>query len=730
MRIATPLREDELLLQGFSGREEISRPFRFDLRLLSENSSISFDALVGKAATVTLLLPDGTPHHINGIISNFSQGGRSGYLTRYNATLVPWLWLLTRTSDCRIFQNMTAPEIIEKVFKDFGFDDFKNKLQGSHETRVYCTQYRETAFDFVSRLMEHEGIFYYFEHEERKHTLVLANSPAEFKPCPNLAGMDYEANAGRDTSRETVTEWTVEQEVRPGKYTLVDFDFEKPTSDLTASVEGADERKYEIYDYPGGYKTRDHGDALAGLRAQEQDLPRLTVRGAGNYAALSAGYKVDLARHYRRDLNRSYALLSVEHQGDLGDSYETERAQGDFSYTNRFLCAPHPTPFRPARLAPTPVVRGTQTAIVVGPAGEEIYADKYGRVKVQFHWDRDGKYNENSSCWVRVSQNWAGKRWGAMFLPRIGQEVIVDFLEGDPDQPIVTGRVYNGGAMPPYALPDHKTMSTVKTYSSKGGGGFNELRFEDKKGAEQIFIHAQRNQDIRVRSNLYEFVGNDSHRVVVCDHFEHVRRHKHLIVDENHLEKIKGDQDLLVAGERTEEVQGKRQLTVKGDKLEKVEGAKHVNVAGDSNEKVGKKLSLNVGMELHEKVGMNYAHESGMNVHLKAGMSMVIEAGMQLTLKAAGGFITIGPAGVSISGPTVLINSGGAAGAGSGASPTSPAPPEAPEIAEPAHEADTAEPGQAAQLPPPKTPGRPARYSPAALVMQQAAQNGTPFCDI
>jgi len=311
--------------------------------------------------------------------------------------------------------------------------------------------------------------------------------------------------------------------------------------------------------------------------------------------------------------------------------------------------------------------------MVVGPPGEEIYVDKYGRVKVQFHWDRKGKYNEKSSCWIRVSQNWAGKRWGAMFIPRIGQEVIVDFIEGDPDRPIITGRVYNGASMPPYELPDQKTKSTVKTYSSKGGGGFNELRFEDKKGDEQIFIHAEKDQDIRIKKDLMEWVGQDSH------------------------------------------------LIVKRDKLEKVEGDKHLGVKGDKNEKVDGTVSLKAGMDLQEKVGMKYACDAGMEIHLKAGMNVVIEAGMSITLKAGGGFIVVGPTGVIISGTPVLINSGGAAGAGTGSSPHPPKDP---------IEADQAVPGQKEDMPPPKAPPKPTVYSPAALVMKNAARDGMPFCDI
>jgi type VI secretion system secreted protein VgrG len=671
--VHTPLGEDVLLLERFSGQEGVSRLFSFELEMHSENRAIAFDSVVGKPATVRVQLADGQSRFINGVVASFSQAGSSQGLARYRATLVPWLWLLTRTSDCRIFQQMSVPDIVEKLLGERNLKDYSLRLHGSFQPRDYCVQYRETTFNFVSRLMQEEGIFYFFEHAKDKHTLVLANSPNEFKPCPNGASARYEAARGVGRNEDVISEWTLGQEVRPGKYTANDFNFETPMLDLTAQVTGRDEREYEIYDYPGEYLTKDEGEQVVGVRMQEEDSPRLVATGAGTCRAFTPGYRFDLKEHYRRDANKAYAIISVYHAVEHGMNFRSGGDVSDeFAYSNQFQCVPHPTPFRPPRTAPVPVVHGTQTAIVVGPAGEEIYTDKYGRVKVQFHWDREGKYDEKSSCWVRVSQNWAGKRWGAMFIPRVGQEVIVDFIEGDPDRPIITGRVYNAASMPPYGLPGEKTKSTVKTNSSKGGGGFNELRFEDKKGAEQIFIHAERDKHVRVKHDRLEWVGNDSH------------------------------------------------LMVKHDQLESVDGDKHLTVKGDQNEKVGGGYSLKVGQDTQTKTGMKFAVDAGQEVHLKAGMNVVVEAGMSITLKAGGGFIVVGPTGVTISGNPVLINSGGAAGSGSGSSPH---PPTAPK------EADKAEAGQAAQMPPKKRPAKPKAYSPAAIMMKEAAQNGTPFCD-
>ena len=683
IRIDTPLGADELLLQKFTGEEGVSKLFQFELVMHSENRSIQFDSIVGKKATVTIFLPDGSKRHLNGLINSFSQGGSSPLeggetpvvFTSYYATLVPWFWVLTRSNDCRIFQNQSVPDIISTVFKEHGFSDFANRLYGSFAPREYCVQYRESDFDFVSRLMEEEGIFYFFEHEKDKHTLVLANRPSEFKPSPLHAGVSYRSVIGEERSLDVISEWNLRQEVRPGQYTLVDYNFQQPPLDLTATVTGKDERKLEIYDYPGEYIEKDEGQRLAGIRMEEQQVRQLVIDGVSTCYGLTPGYRFDLRDHYRRDFNKSYVLTSVRHFADQGISYRTspEDAAEAFEYTNYFECIPHPTPFRPPRLTPVPVVHGSQTAIVVGPSGEEIYVDKFGRVKVQFHWDRVGTYNEKSSCWVRVSQNWAGKRWGAVFMPRIGQEVIVDFLEGNPDQPIITGRVYNGDSMPPYTLPDEKTKSTIKSYSSKGGGGFNEIRFEDKKGSEQVFLHAEKQQDNRVKQDSLEWIGGDRH------------------------------------------------LIVKKDQLEKVEGDKHLQVTGDQNEKIDGTVSLKAGMDIQRKVGMKYALDAGMEIHLKSGMNLVIESGTTLTLKVGGNFINLNPAGVFIQGTMVMINSGGAAGAGAGASPEAPKAPK---------EADTADPGDRTELPPPKKPVKPLTYSPGALVLKEAAKSGTPFCDV
>jgi len=408
----------------------------------------------------------------------------------YRATLSPWLWFLTRTSDCRIFQNMTVPAIIEQVFHDHGFNDFiPTKLSGSYRTWEYCVQYRETDFNFVSRLMQQEGIYYYFTHENGKHTLVLADNPGSHS---TFSGYDqvpyYPPDVQEFRERDHIYEWTVEKQVQSGAYALNDFDFMAPRKNLrTLASTPKDHAMADLpmYDYPGDYTEASDGNAYSAVRLQELLAQHEILRGQGIARGLAVGYLFSLTHYGREDQNRKYLIVSAVH--DLqSDTYESVAGiDAAKPYVGRITAIDAQQQYRAPRINPKPVVQGPQTAIVVGASGDEIHTDQYGRVKCQFHWDRYGEANQNSSCWIRVAQSWAGKKWGTLYLPRVGHEVIVDFLEGDPHRPIITGRVYNDINKPPYTLPDNKTMSTLKSLSSTGGDGFNEFRFEDKKGSEQ-----------------------------------------------------------------------------------------------------------------------------------------------------------------------------------------------------------------------------------------------------
>ena len=591
--ISTPLGKDVLFLRGFSGSEAISQLFHFDLDLLSENDSIKFQDVVGKNVTLRIYDAAGGERYWNGFISRFSQGAQDRRLTAYRAQMVPWLWFLTRTADCRIFQNQKAPDIIQKIFKDLGFSDFKLRLYGDFVTRDYCVQYRETDFNFVSRLMEEEGICYYFDHKDGKHTLILANDASAHEPCPNQNTARYDFRGGSVVYEDVVTEWQYQEEFRTGKWAQTDYNFETPSTSLAVAVSG--KTPYEIYEYTGEYRVRPVGERLAKIRLQEQTTPTIVFQGAGGCRYFSPGYQFTLQDHYRSDLNQAYLLTAVRQMVSQGGSYQVGAGGEEPTYRNSFECIPFSTPFRPQRVTPEPFVQGCQTAVVVGPAGEEIYTDKYGRVKVQFHWDREGKKNENSSCWIRVSHPWAGQGWGVISIPRIGQEVIVDFLEGDPDQPIITGRVYNAEQMPPFGMPAGALVSGVKSNSTKGGGGYNEISLNDTKGTELINIHAQFDQQKKVEHDERVNVGNDR------------------------TEEVKHDETIKIGNDKSELVMRDRTLDVVRDKTETVRHNKSVHVMGSHGEGIDGRMTISVAMALTEIVGLNYSETVGAAMELTVG---------------------------------------------------------------------------------------------------------------
>ena len=492
--ISTPLGGDVLLLRVFQGTEAISSGFHFTLDLLSENDAIDFSLIVGKNVTVRIACGDGTSRYWNGYISQFTQKIRETVLTAYRAEMIPWMWFLTLRTDSRIFQNMKAPQIIEDVFIRAGFHDFEWRVEGDFRLREYCVQYQETDFAFVSRLLEDEGIFYFFEHDNGKHTLVLADQTSAHRECPGQPTAYYAHSSGGLWPDDRMIEWSVQESFRTSCVTLNDYNFKEPEKNLAVSVDG--DNPFEFHRYPGGYTSKGEGGALAEICAEELHAGVKVGSGKSVCRAFRAGYRFALQGHYRSDFNQSYILTKVQHSAieggyDVGAGMPSKQAS---VYSNEVGCIPSSVLFRPQQRTIRKLIEGCQTATVVGPQDEEIFTDEFGRVKVQFHWDRVGASDEKSSCWIRVAQSWAGKGWGAIMIPCTGQEVVVDFLEGNPDRPIIVGSVYNADQTPPYALPDEKTKSTLKSNSSKGSGGFNELRFEDAKGQEQIFLHAERNQ--------------------------------------------------------------------------------------------------------------------------------------------------------------------------------------------------------------------------------------------
>jgi type VI secretion system secreted protein VgrG len=667
--VDTPLGKDVLLLQELTGIEGISSLFSYELNLLAyENESIVFKDIVGQKVTITLHLPDGTPRYINGYVSRFTQGETDKRsFTHYHAQVVPWLWFLTRQADCRIFQNLAVPDIISQVFNLFEFKDFRLSLKNSYPQLEYCVQYRETSFNFVSRLMEEFGIFYYFDHSTQgKHTMVLADQSNTLPACPS-SPVSYDTQVGGLYEPEAISNWHVGQEVRTGKYTVTDYNFTTPSTSLLANdptvVDLAASHPLELFDYPGLHTNKDQGDTVAKVRMQEEEAGYMVVSAEGNCRGLMSGYSFELKNHYRSDQNTNYVVTEVRHFASAGQSYTTAGTEGGETYSNHLTCIPASVTYRPPRVTPKPFVQGPQPALVVGKANEEIWVDKYGRVIVQFYWDRLGKKNENSSCWIRASQPWAGGNWGAMWIPRIGQEVLVSFLEGDPDRPVITGRVYNANQMPPYTLPDYQTRSTFMSRSSKGGGSsnYNELRFEDLKEHEQIFMNAEMDMDLRVEKDSREFIGANRHLIVTTNQVEQIQTDKHLHVKGNHFEAVDGNMSLNVTGNQMESVTGNKSLAVTGNQSESVTGNLSLAVTGQQQD-----------------TSMSYAMKTDTTIHLNAGVSAVIEAGVDLTLKVGSNFIDINPAGVFITGTMVFINSGGAAGSAPDASPQSPDSPTAP----------------------------------------------------
>jgi type VI secretion system secreted protein VgrG len=629
--------DDVLLFRRMSGTEGLSTLSEYNLDLLSEKSDLKIDDLLGTLLTVTVDQPQGGQRYFNGFVTRFVLTGKQGRYSTYQATVRPWLWFLTRAADCRIFQDKTVVEIIKQVFEAYTIADFDvSMLAGEYAATPYCVQYRETDFNFVSRLMEDEGIYYYFKSESGRHTMVLADSYGAHQPVTGYTSVSYSpGDAALIQKSEVVFDWRMGGEIQPGSYALQAFDFEKPsTSSASLLAKSAiartyDQSSHEIFDYPGRYAERTKGEAYAKVRIEAFHAKYQQVEAGTNARGLYPGGLFKLSDHPRTDQNKEVLIVSARYALASDDYEPTPPKEPTPVLVMEFTAIDKEHAYRPECIARKPVMQGPQTALVVGKSGEEIWTDKYGRIKVQFHWDRVRPEDETSSCWVRVAQGWAGKRWGTMFIPRIGQEVIVSFLEGDPDQPIVTGSVYNAETMPPYTLPDNATRSTIKTNSSKGGGGYNEIRFEDKKGSEQLFIHAQKDQDNRVKNDSKEWVGNN----------------RHLMVQKN--------------------------------LHEQVSGARHTKVAGDHNEKVDGTVSLNSGKDIQFKSAMKYGLDAGTDIHIKAGMNVVIEAGASITLKAGGGFIVIGPVSVAVSGTPILLNGGGSAGSGGGSSPTAPEAPTA-----------------------------------------------------
>jgi type VI secretion system secreted protein VgrG len=553
LNIDSSMGPDGLILTRFSGAEQVSAPFAFRLEVISPDDAVTPDQMLGTSITWSVRMPGGDRRPFNGVVSRLGDGGTAsrGY-RNYAIDVAPAFWLLTHTADCRIFQNQAVPDIVEVVlgdYQDLSFD--LSGITGDHPVRDYCVQYRESDFAFVSRLLEDEGIFYFFKHDQGTHTMVIADDASAWFEC---LGGPINYGVGQDLEA-SVSSWRPRRRFRGGVWRQRDFNFETPTNTLEANVDTLltppPFKQYEYYDYPGGQSDAGSAQARTKLRMEAEEAAYEEVEGASNVVSMAVGGRFDMANYdYASDDGGGYAVTALSHHATDYSHIAGEGGGQSPDYDNGFVCIPDDAPYRPPRVTPRPVIMGLQTALVVGPGGEEIYCDQYGRIKVQFHWDRKGENNADSSCWIRVAQLWAGPQWGGQFIPRIGMEVLVSFLEGDPDRPLVVGCVYNATNMPPYTLPDNKTQSGVKSRSSLDGGAdnYNEMRFEDKKGAEQVIFQAER--------DMHGLIKNDETRQVGHDQTLGVGNDQTITIDNNRTETVEqGNETVTIK-------QGNRKVTL------------------------------------------------------------------------------------------------------------------------------------------------------------------------
>jgi type VI secretion system secreted protein VgrG len=598
--------------------------------------------------TVTAQLRNDAKRHFNGFVSRFSAGVHRGRYFAYQATVNPWLWFLTRTSDCRIFQDQTVPEIVKKVFEDHGIAKFEFKTFRTYRKWVYCVQYRESDYNFVARLLEHEGIYWYFEHTDSGHKLLLVDSQSAHDAAPACESLPYvEHGAQTAPDSDCISDWRFSREVRSGKVVLTSYDFERPSTDL--KVDAKKERSYtmsdyEVFDFQGDYIQKSDGKQSADDRMDELQTPFQSLHGASNAQGIEVGRLLKLTKHPRADQNAQYLITALQVSAQV-DAYESGNTAGEFRCD--FAAIPAGQQFRPARRTPKPFVQGPQTAVVVGPSGEELFTDKYGRVKLHFHWDRYSKKNEKSSCWVRVSHPWAGKNFGAMHVPRIGQEVVVDFLEGDPDQPLITGRIYNAEQMPPWDLPANATQTGILSRSSKGGGygNANAIRFEDKKGSEQVWLHAEKNQDIEVENDETHWVGHDRKKTI--DHDETT------LVKHDRTETVDNNETITVHGMRTETVDKNETITIHQNRTETVDLNEGITIGVNRTESVGANESITIGANRTITVGasetatvaLQRTHTVGVNETITVGAAQEVTIGaMQMITVGADQTTTVGAA--------------------------------------------------------------------------------------
>ena len=619
---------DALLFLDMTAREQLGRPFEFELEALSERSDIDALELLGSHVSVSLVLGDGSERHLDGLVAEFGpEGAADRGFFRYRLLLRPQLWLLTQRADTRIFQAQSVVDILHAVFDPLALDaDFQ--LGGSYGPREYCVQYRESDFNFASRLMEEEGIYYFFKHEAGRHRMVLVDAASSHPNCPVQHAYRFVDSEHDDGTWDAVTRWTARRRIDSGQVTLTDHDWLQPSTSLAVTRKASDKARpaqLELYDWASHHKTVAEGERLAALRLQEAGARGQLADGEGPVRAMACGHRFTLDKHPQGGENAEYLAIATEMTMSTAAYYSGE---GETTFACRFSAIPSAQPYRSERQATRRRVAGPQTALVVGPAGEEIYTDEHGRVKLHFFWDRLGKSDENSSCWVRVASPWAGNLRGWVSVPRIGDEVVVNFIDGDPDRPLVTGSVYNAANLPPWALPANKTQSGLLTRSSKGGTGqsnANVLRFEDKKGSEQVWLHAEKDQLIEVEHDEELEVGHDRHKQIGND--------ENVSVGSNRSESVGKDESISIGANRSESVGGNETISIGGSRSETVGKDESVSIGKDQSLSIGKSRDKTVGDSETVSVANNRAHTIGKDETLQVGDKRSVQIGKDDTLQ-------------------------------------------------------------------------------------------------
>jgi type VI secretion system secreted protein VgrG len=671
---------DVLRVLRFHGSEGMSELFEYEIEMVSKEATVGFDDVVGKPAQMTWATGDGV-RHIHGIVSHFEQTGRSKHVTHYGARLVPKLWSLTLQSRCRIFQDMATPKILEQVLKTGGIpaDQFKLSLKASYPARKYCVQYCESDFDFASRLMEEEGIWYYFKHDDSTCVMVIGDDKSTPETITGEAEIPFREGESGLVRQDHVGRFRFGRSMRTGAVTLNEYDFKKPKTSLKVENKADEDSHLAAYEYPGEYPDAGLGKRLVQMRLEAQRAERDLGLGDSDCRRFEAGHRFTLSEHSLDELNQEYLLVRIEHKGEQmqGGVADAGSTGLELSYRASFQCIPAKVPWRPARETARPRIDGLQTARVTTPSGEEIHCDEHGRVKVKFHWDLDGPNDDKSSCWVRVVQGWSSAGWGAIFIPRRDDEVVIEFLEGDPDRPLITGRVHNGLNPVPYELPGGKTRSTIKTMSTPGGGGFNELRFEDAKGSEEIYLQGEKDWNILIKNDRTKTIGRDETTHVKNNRTETVDKEESITIHGGRTEAVDKDEKITISGNRTESVTKDETITISGNRTESVAKDETITITGNRSETVSKDEDITIkgsrtesvakdeNVAISGKRGVSVEKSETVTIREKfsqtIGKDAVIDVGAKLTIVAKDEIVLkTGSASITLkSGGDILISAGG-----------------------------------------------------------------------